>query len=98
MTLSTPTGSTPARTASASALADRFLLDLRHTVRALARAPIFTTAAILSLALGIGANTAIFTIVHTVMLKALPVEAPQQLVQLTVGSARSASVPSPAGS
>jgi putative ABC transport system permease protein len=57
--------------------------DLRYAVRTLGRAPAFAAVAILSLALGIGANTAIFTIVNAVMLRSLPVAEPQRLVQLT---------------
>src|SRR3954462_4509088 len=54
--------------------------DLKYAIRGLARSPLFTTVALLSIALGIGANTAIFTLVNEVLLRALPVRAPQQLV------------------
>ena len=54
--------------------------DFRYSVRILARSPSFTAVAILSLALGIGANTAIFTLINDLMLKQLPVRAPDQLV------------------
>jgi putative ABC transport system permease protein len=64
---------------------DRLALDVRHSLRVLGKAPAFTAVAILSLALGIGANTAIFSIVYAVMLKTLPVEDPQQLVQFSIG-------------
>ena len=57
--------------------------DLRLAVRALRATPVVTTVAILSLALGIGANTAIFSIVDSLLLRALPVERPEQLVLLT---------------
>src|ERR1017187_729408 len=56
--------------------------DTRYAVRALRRTPGFTAAAVLSLALGIGANTAIFSLLHTLMLRMLPVERPQELVSL----------------
>lgn len=54
--------------------------DVRYALRSLRNAPAFAFVAILSLALGIGANTAIFTILDTVMLKSLPVSHPEQLV------------------
>jgi putative ABC transport system permease protein len=64
---------------------DRLALDLRHSLRVLGKAPAFTAIAILSLALGIGANTAIFSIVYAVMLKTLPVDEPQRLAQFSIG-------------
>ncbi len=56
------------------------LQDLRYGARLLRRNPAFTTVAVLSLALGIGANTAIFTLIDAVMLRLLPVKDPGQLV------------------
>jgi putative ABC transport system permease protein len=53
--------------------------DLWHAVRQLRRSPAFTTAAVITLALGIGATTAIFTLVQQVLLKSLPVAKPQEL-------------------
>jgi predicted permease len=53
--------------------------DLRYALRMLARSPGFTTVAILSLALGIGANTAIFGLLDVILLRALPVERPEEL-------------------
>ena len=57
--------------------------DLRHAVRVFAAAPGFTAVAILSLALGIGANTAIFGLLNSIVMQALPVHAPHELVVLT---------------
>jgi predicted permease len=54
--------------------------DLRYGARMLVRNPVFTLVVMLSLALGIGANTAIFTLVNAVMLRSLPVRAPEELV------------------
>jgi predicted permease len=56
--------------------------DLRLALRGLRRNPLFATVAILSLALGIGANTAIFTLIDQILLRKLPVAAPDQLVML----------------
>jgi predicted permease len=58
------------------------LTDLRLALRGLRRSPLFATVAILSLALGIGANTAIFTLIDQILLRKLPVKAPEQLVML----------------
>ncbi|HEY2017803.1 MAG TPA: ABC transporter permease [Bryobacteraceae bacterium] len=59
--------------------------DLRYAVRALRSSPGFAAVAILSLALGIGANTAIFSLIDAVMLKSLPVRHPEQLFRVTMG-------------
>jgi len=56
--------------------------DLRLALRGLRRNPLFASVAILSLALGIGANTAIFTLIDQILLRKLPVTAPEQLVML----------------
>ena len=56
--------------------------DVRYALRMMWRSPGFTAVAVLSLALGIGANTAIFSLIHTLMLRLLPVRDPEQLVEL----------------
>jgi len=60
-----------------------FWQSLRYTLRVLAKNPGFTTVAILSLALGIGANTAIFTLINVLILRDLPVRQPERLVYLS---------------
>jgi putative ABC transport system permease protein len=64
---------------------DGVLQDLRYALRALRRSPGFAAAAILSLALGIGANTAIFSLIDAVILKSLPVRHPEELLQVMMG-------------
>ncbi|MGH9384921.1 MAG: ABC transporter permease [Vicinamibacterales bacterium] len=56
--------------------------DLRYAARTLRRSPGFTAVAVVSLALGIGANTATFSLINTLMLRSLPVSHPEQLVEL----------------
>ncbi|MEJ2236887.1 MAG: ABC transporter permease, partial [Gemmatimonadales bacterium] len=58
--------------------------DLKYAARAMRANPGFTLVAVLSLGLGIGANTAIFSLINAVMLRSLPVSHPEELVQLTM--------------
>src|SRR5258706_13911491 len=58
------------------------LRDFRYCLRTPRKSPIFLTVAVLSLALGTGANTAIFSLIHQLILQPLPVRDPEQLVML----------------
>ena len=68
---------------------------LRHALRSLLRTPGFTAVAVLSLALGIGANTAIFSLIDAVMLRALPVSEPDELALVTFGNGEASQVTIP---
>ncbi|MGE5813462.1 MAG: ABC transporter permease, partial [Acidobacteriota bacterium] len=60
--------------------------DVRYALRQLGRTPVFTTAAVLTLALGIGGTTAIFSLIHAVMLRSLPVSDPARLYRIGDGN------------
>ena len=77
---STETVKHKVRAATWESTAESIWQDIRVSFRSLAKSPGFTAVAILSLALGIGGNTAIFTLIHQVLLRNLPVRDPQQLV------------------
>jgi len=65
-------------------IAESIWADLRFAMRQLSRSPAFATTAILVLALGIGANTGIFTLMHALLLKSLPIPDPDSLVRIAV--------------
>jgi predicted permease len=75
------------RDVGAALVLETLAQDARYGVRQLRRSPAFTTVAVLTLALGIGANTAIFALMDAAILRVLPVEKPSELFQVRVGDA-----------
>ncbi len=61
---------------------ERLVRDLRYAVRRLLKKPAFTAIAVVSLAIGIGANTAIFSLVNAIIISDLPLEKPEELVDV----------------
>ncbi len=68
-------------------MTDSLIRDIRYGVRSLLKRPAFTSIAVVTLAIGIGANTAVFSIVNAMLFRARPVSRPEQLVELYVGDA-----------
>ncbi|HEX3878426.1 MAG TPA: ABC transporter permease, partial [Bryobacteraceae bacterium] len=71
---------------SASTVASQLLQDLRYGLRTMAANPLFASMAALSLALGIGANTAIYSFMDSILMRSLPVAHPESLVMLNLQS------------
>src|SRR5437867_7070916 len=73
------------RTVLRGAFMSNLLSNVRYALRQFRLSPIFTVAAVLTLALGIGGTTAIFTLIHAVMLRSLPVADPESLYRIGDG-------------
>ena len=81
------------RDARGAGVVDTLMRDGRYTWRTFRRTPLFTAVAILTLALGIGANTTVFTFIENVLLRSLPVRDPQQILFLNWGDMVNMSFP-----
>ena len=66
---------------------ERLAQDIRYAIRRLIRKPMFTSVALVSLAIGIGANTAIFSLVNAIVIRDLPLGNPHELVDVYKGEA-----------
>jgi putative ABC transport system permease protein len=76
-------------------LLERVFHDARHSVRVIVKTPVVSAVAIVSLALGLGANTAIFSVIDSLLVRALPVERPGELARLEAGENSSRSWTNP---
>ncbi|HEY7210853.1 MAG TPA: ABC transporter permease, partial [Bryobacteraceae bacterium] len=81
------------RDARATRFFEILVRDLRYALRTMRRAPLFTAAAVFTLALAIGANTTVFTFVENILLRPLPVREPAQLVAVNWGKSANISYP-----
>ncbi len=81
------------RDARSTRMVDSLVRDLRYAVRTLRRTPLFTLVAVATLALGIGANTTVYTFVDTILMRSLPARQPDQLVALNWGGMVNISYP-----
>ena len=72
---------------------ESLIQDLRYAIRMLSRKPTFTLAAVISLGLGIGANTTIFSLVNALLLRPVPVEDPDRLVMVFTKDSRNPGAP-----
>jgi predicted permease len=86
------------RSATWESTAESIAQDIRYGIRRLLRAPGFTAVAVLSLTLGIGANTAIFTLLDAVLMRQLPVQSPKELLLFGHGDAQGSTSVVPNGS